>query len=71
MIHAVTAYCGVEEGRSPLHARRGRPTGGCVSTIVKAEEQARSELDVALSQAISSVKLDKRPAKCFLCLGNP
>jgi hypothetical protein len=67
----VTAYCGVEEGRSHLHVRRGRPAGGGVPTIVKAEEQARSELDVALSQAVSSVMSDKRPTKCFLCLGSP
>jgi hypothetical protein len=70
-IHAVTAYCGVEEGRSSLHIRRGRPVGGGVPTIAKAEEHGRSEFDVALSRAITSVKLDKRPTKCFLCLGNP
>ena len=70
-IHAVTAYCGVEEGRSHLHVRRGRPAGGGVPTVVGAEEQARPEFDVALSQAISSVMSDERPTKCFLCLGNP
>jgi hypothetical protein len=70
-IHAVTAYCGVEEGRSYLHVRRGRPAAGGVPTIVKAEEQARSEFDVLPSQAILSVMSDKRPTKCFLYLGNP
>ncbi|KAN0101625.1 hypothetical protein V8E51_012135 [Hyaloscypha variabilis] len=40
-------------------------------TIVKVEEQAPSELDVALSQVILSVTSDKRPTKYFLCLGNP
>jgi hypothetical protein len=54
-IHAVTAYCGVEEGRSYGHVRRGRPAAGGIPTIVKAENQARSEFDVALSQAILSV----------------
>jgi Protein of unknown function (DUF3435) len=68
-IHAVTAYCGVEEGRPSPCILRGRPAGGDVPTIVKAKEQARSK--VALSQAISSVKSDKRPTICFLCLGNP
>jgi hypothetical protein len=68
-IHAVTAYCSVEEGRSHLHIRRGRPAGGSAPIIIK--EQARSELDITLSQAISSVISDKRPTKCFLCLGNP
>jgi len=66
----VTAYCGVEEGRSHLHVQRGRPAGSGIPTIIKAEEQARSELDVALSQAISSIMLDKTPTKCFLCLRN-
>jgi hypothetical protein len=70
-IHAVTAYCGVEEGRSHLHIRRGRPAGGGVPAIAKAEERARSEFDAALSQAISSVMSDKRPTYCFLCVGNP
>ncbi|KAE9373871.1 hypothetical protein N431DRAFT_407568 [Stipitochalara longipes BDJ] len=70
-IHAVTVYCGVEEGKSHLHVRRGRPVGGGAFTIVKAQEQKRSELDIELSQAILSVMSDKRPTKCFLCLGNP
>ena len=70
-IHAVTAYCGVEEERSHLHVRRGRPAGGSTPTIIKVKEQARSELDITLSQAISSVISDKRQTKCFLCLGNP
>ncbi|KAF4634344.1 hypothetical protein G7Y89_g3764 [Cudoniella acicularis] len=47
------------------------PVGGGVHTIVKAKEQARSELNVALSHVISSVMPDKRPTKCFLCLRNP
>ena len=38
--------------------------------IVKAEAQVRSEFNIALSQAKSSVMLNKRPMKCFLCLGN-
>jgi hypothetical protein len=42
-----------------------------VPTIVNAEEQARPEFDVALSQAILSMMSDERPTKCFLCLGNP
>ena len=68
----MTAYCGVEEGRSHLHVRRGgRPVGGGVRTIVKTDEQVRSELDIALSQAISSVMSEKRPTKCFLCLRKP
>jgi hypothetical protein len=70
-IHTITAYCGVEKGRSHLYIRHSRPAGGSIPTIVKAEEQARPELDVALSQAISSVISDKRPTKYFLYLGNP
>jgi hypothetical protein len=56
----------VEEGRSHLHVRRGRPAGGSTPTIINVKEQARSELDITLSQAISSVISDKRPTKCFL-----
>jgi hypothetical protein len=65
------AYCSIEEGRSHLYIRCSRPIGGSIPTIVKAEEQARSALDIALSRVISSVISDKRPTKCFLCLGNP
>jgi hypothetical protein len=38
VIHAVTAYCSVEEGRSYLYIRRSKPARGSVPTIVKAEE---------------------------------
>lgn len=38
--------------------------------FIKAEEQARSERDFVLSQAILSVMSDKRPKKYFLYLGN-
>ena len=69
-IHAITVYCGVEEERSHLHVRRGRPAGGGVPTFIKAEEQARSERDVVLSKVILSVMSDRRLTKCFLYLGN-
>ena len=37
---------------------------------VKAEEPAQPWPDMALSQALS-IRTDKRPTICFLCLGNP
>lgn len=57
-INAVTLYCGVEEGAPSRHVRRGPPV------------QA-AEPDVALRQAISCIKTDKRPKVCFCCIGNP
>jgi hypothetical protein len=69
-INAVTAYCGVEEGTSCRRGRPGRPVGGKVSRVVEAEEPALSWSDIALSQAISSIRTEKRPTIYFLCLGN-
>jgi hypothetical protein len=63
-------YCGVEEGRSYRDPRPGRPARGGGSAIAKAEKQAPPKSDVALSRAILSVRTDKRPKVCFLCLGN-
>ncbi len=73
-IHAVTAYCGVEEGQPCGRGRRGRPPKGKTFSVVRAADQPHSAVNIALSQAISSVKTDKtdkRPTICFLCLGNP
>lgn len=70
-INAVTAYCGVEEGRSYRATGRSHSAGSIVSTSINAEVQVQSVSDIALSQAIASVKTDKRPKICFLCLGNP
>ncbi|KAH7364031.1 hypothetical protein BKA65DRAFT_522596 [Rhexocercosporidium sp. MPI-PUGE-AT-0058] len=64
-INAVTLYCGVEEGAPFRHVRRGPP-----GTVVGPPVQA-AEPDVALRQAISSIKTDKRPKVCFCCIGNP
>lgn len=47
-IDAVTAYCGVEEGRSYRCRRPSCHVRGGVPTIVKAEGQARLESDIAL-----------------------
>jgi hypothetical protein len=70
-INAVTAYCGVEEGRSYSGSTRGRPATGGASTAVNNEGQPLSGPANPLSLAITSVKADKRPKICFLCLGNP
>jgi len=64
-INAVMLYCGVEEGAPSRHVRRGPP-----GTFVRSPVQA-AEPDVALRQAISSIKTDKRPKVCFVCIGNP
>ena len=69
-INAVTAYCGVEEGRCYRDPRPGRPARGGESAIADVEKLAPSEPDIMLSQAILSVRTDERPKICFLCLGN-
>jgi hypothetical protein len=65
-INAITAYYGVEEGPASRHIQRGPPLKDDSSLVVKVKKQ-----DVALSQAIRSIKTEKRPTKCFVCLGNP
>ncbi|PVH67494.1 hypothetical protein DL98DRAFT_600433 [Cadophora sp. DSE1049] len=56
-INAVTLYCGVEEGAPSRHVQRG-PPGTVVGPTVQAAEP-----DIALRQAISSIKTDKRPKR--------
>ncbi len=70
-INAVTAYCGVEERIPYRRGRRGRPAKSDGPMVVKAKEPILTASDIVLSQAILSIKTDKRPIKCFLCLGNP
>lgn len=70
-INAVTAYCGVEEGTPYRRGPRGRPAKSDLPTATKAAKIAPSSLDIAVSQAILLIKTDKRPTRCFLCLGNP
>jgi Protein of unknown function (DUF3435) len=65
-VDAITAYCGVEEGPASRPTYRGRPLKDDSPPVIKAEEP-----NVALSQAIISIKRETRPTKCFVCLGNP
>ena len=67
-IRAVTAYCGIEEGQP---RRRGRPSKAEALQVVNGVDPTPSKLDTVLSRAVSSIKRDKRPTICFLCLGNP
>jgi len=68
-INAVTAYCGVEEGQPCCRGPRGRRAK--VLSGIEATDVAQLAPDTPLSRAISSIKKDKRPTICFLCLGNP
>lgn len=70
-INAVTAYCGVKERISYCGRRPSRPAGGGVPMAVKTEKPVQSDSDTVLSQAIMSVRTDKTPQICFLCVGNP
>jgi hypothetical protein len=68
-VNAITAYCGVEEGPASRRTQRGRLLKDNSPPVVKVEEP-----NVALSQAILSIKREtrqSRPTKCFVCLGNP
>ena len=70
-INAVTAYCGVEEDQPCSHGPRGRTMKGNIPLATRAADRAQSAPVTALSRAILSIKTDKRPTICFLCLGNP
>ena len=63
-INAITAYCGIEEGPASHRIQCGRPVKDDSPPVLKAKEPD------ALSQAIRSIKREKRPTKCFVCLGN-
>jgi hypothetical protein len=70
-IYAVTVYCSIEEGQPCCCGQYSCPLEGNVPPVVQAADLARSVLDIVLSQAILSIKTDKRPTICFLYLGNP
>lgn len=65
-INAITAYCSVEEGSASPCAQHGRPLKPLI---------LKAQVPDALSQAILSIKTEKRPEKrptiCFICVGNP
>lgn len=65
-IRAVTEYCGVEEGgMNPTRAKRR-------SVNVTPPAKSQIELDEeALETAKVSVYKEKRPKRCWKCLGNP
>jgi hypothetical protein len=67
-INAVTVYCGVEEGKPYRHVQSGQPPR---DVTVKPENVLVSASESLLHEAVLSIKTDKRPTKCFLCLGNP
>jgi hypothetical protein len=64
-INATTIYCGIEEGPASRRSQRGHPLKDDSPPVTKTQES-----DI-LSQAIRSIKAEKRPIICFVCLGNP
>lgn len=64
-INAIMAYCSVEEGPPPRRNQCERPLKDESPPVIQTKEPAD------LSRAIRSMKGDKRPTICFLCLGNP
>ncbi|KAL4761146.1 uncharacterized protein BDW70DRAFT_150295 [Aspergillus foveolatus] len=78
-INAVTAFCGVEEGRPTSRTtqsqRRPVPDDDEPGRIAKRHQSsAEDESEIALRQAMEFVRINspkQRPQICFLCLGNP
>lgn len=77
-INAVTAFCGVEEGR-PIHRLTQsyrRPVPDNDNSCPPAKRQrclGEGEIEIVLGQAIKSVRIKspkERPKFCFLCIGN-
>lgn len=64
-VNAITMYCGVEEGPAPRQIQLRCPVKDDSPPVVKVEEPE------ALSQAVRSIKGERRPTICFVCLGNP
>ena len=54
----------------PLYPR-GCSAKGKNYVVAKSAKLVPSASDIVLDQAILSIKTNKRPIKCFLCLGNP
>jgi uncharacterized protein DUF3435 len=67
-INAVTAYCKIEEGRTPKRVRSSLRQAK--AGAIKQEKDMQSPQDRALEAAMLSVFKEKRPTICFLCLGN-
>jgi hypothetical protein len=63
-VNTITVYCSIEEGLASYRIQHGRPVKDN-SPVLKAKEPD------ALSQAIQSIKREKKPTKYFVCLGNP
>lgn len=68
-INAVTTYCGVEEGTSCRSRRRGRPVR-TLDITPKAKVHVPVGPDTVIEEAKLSVRTQKRPQLCFLCVGN-
>ena len=69
-INAVTAYCGIEEGRS--YGRHVGISEEVTSSVTpETETPAQSDSGSALRRAIESIQIDNRPLICFLCVGKP
>jgi hypothetical protein len=78
-INAVTAFCGVEEGRPiqrPSQSRRRQAVDDLEScpSSKRHKTPARDNVQSKLQNAMDSVRIkspETRPTICFLCVGNP
>jgi hypothetical protein len=62
-IRAIIDYCGVEEGGTPRNHRVGPCANYGLREAVKDDEET-------LEEAKIEVFTEKRPRRCFICLGN-
>jgi hypothetical protein len=77
-INAVTAFYGVEEGRSISRSKKSgrRPAADDLpsSPAKRSRISTEDKTDIVLLKAIESVRIkspNDRPRICFLCVGNP
>lgn len=76
-INAVTAFCGVEEGRPtprPMISRRRPACDDFASPAKRQRCRSEDELEGEILQAIEAVRVKSRhdrPRVCFICVGNP
>lgn len=67
-IHAVTEYCGIEEGG--MRPSRPKQSSSRTTPPGKSEDAPQLDLDKeAIEAAKVSVYKEKRPTICFVCLG--
>lgn len=69
-IHTVMTYCDLKKGQPCSCDQHSCSSKSKTFSVIQAADQAHSTINIVLSQAISSIKMNKRSTICFLCLEN-